>query len=81
MTQYDIIRELRAVAKKHEGKHLATFETNINAMATDAANHIERLCDEINRQKAEIEELKQQIEDYELEEELKWEREVMLDGR
>ena len=58
MTNEQMIRELRAVAKKYEGKHVFTFETNIHLMATDAANHIEGLCDEINRQKAEIERLK-----------------------
>ncbi len=57
MTSEQMIRELRAVAEKYKDKPLATFETNINAMATDAANHIESLCSEINRQKAEIERL------------------------
>lgn len=57
MTDNEIIKALRAVAKKYEGKPVATFETNISNMATDAADRIERLCDEINRQKAEIEEL------------------------
>lgn len=55
MTDEQIINALREVAKKYEGKPVATFETNISNMATDAADHIERLCDEINRQKAEIE--------------------------
>lgn len=57
MTDEQIINALREVAKKYEGKPVATFETNISNMATDAADHIERLCDEINRQKAEIERL------------------------
>jgi hypothetical protein len=35
----------------------------------------------VKRQKAEIEELKRQIENIELEAELKWEREVMQDDR
>lgn len=54
MTDIEFIQALRAVAKKYEGKPVATFETNISNMATDAADRIERLCDEINRQKAEI---------------------------
>lgn len=57
MTDNEFIQALRAVAKKYEGKPVATFETNISNMATDAADHIERLCDEINRQNAEIERL------------------------
>lgn len=57
MTDNEFIRALRAVAKKYEGKPVATFEINISAMATDAADRIERLCDEINRQKAENERL------------------------
>ena len=55
MTYNEFIRALRAVAKKYEGKPVATFEINISAMATDAADHIERLREESNRQKAEIE--------------------------
>ena len=58
MTSEQMIRELRAVAEKYKGKHVFTCETNINLMATDAANRIESLCDEISRQKAEIERLK-----------------------
>lgn len=58
MTNNEIVIALRAVAEKYKGKFVATFETNISEMATDAANHIERLCEEINRQKAEIERLK-----------------------
>lgn len=57
MTNEQMIRELRAVAEKYKGKHVFTFETNIYLMATDAANRIESLCDELNRQKAEIEKL------------------------
>ena len=49
-----MIRELRAVAKKYEGRHLFTGETNIHFMATDAANRIERLCYEIDHLNAEI---------------------------
>lgn len=55
MTNEQMIRELRAVAEKYRGKQTYTFDTNINLMATDAANRIESLCNEINRQKAEIE--------------------------
>lgn len=57
MTNEQMIRELRAVAEKYKGKHVFTCETNINLMATDAANRIQSLCDEINRQKAEIDDL------------------------
>ena len=57
MTNEQMIRELRAVAEKYKGKHVFTCETNINLMATDAANRIESLCEEISRQKAEIERL------------------------
>lgn len=57
MTNEQMIRELRAVAEKHRGKQTYTFDTNINLMATDTANRIESLCDEINRQKEEIERL------------------------
>lgn len=57
MTDNEFIRALRTVAKKYEGKPVATCETNISNMATDAADRIERLCDEIKRQKAEIERL------------------------
>ena len=66
MTNEQMIRELRAVAKKYEGKHVFTFETNIHLMATDAANRIESLCDEINRQKAEIERLEKENADREI---------------
>lgn len=62
MTNEQMIRELRAVAEKYKGKHVFTCETNINLMATDAASRIESLCDEINRQKAEIERLEAEIE-------------------
>ncbi|MBO5037728.1 MAG: hypothetical protein J6D42_11700 [Clostridia bacterium] len=58
MTDNEIVIALRAVAEKYKGKFVRTFETNINAMATDAADHIERLCDENNFLKAEIERLK-----------------------
>ncbi len=54
MTNEQMIRELRAVAEKHRGKQTHTFDTNINLMATETANRIESLCDEINRQKEEI---------------------------
>lgn len=60
MTNEQMIRELRAVAEKYKGKHVFTCETNINLMATDVANRIESLCDEISRQKAEIERLKEE---------------------
>ena len=40
MTNEQMIRELRAVAEKYKGKHVFTCETNINLMATDAANRI-----------------------------------------
>lgn len=62
MTNNEITTALRAVAEKYKGKFVATFETNINAMATDAANHIERLCDENNFLKAEIERLQKEYE-------------------
>lgn len=58
MTNEQMIRELRAVAEKHRGKQTYTFDTNITLMATETANRIESLCDEISRQKAEIERLK-----------------------
>lgn len=61
MTNEQMIRELRAVAEKHRGKQTYTFETNINLMATDAANRIESLCDEISRQKAEVERLENSL--------------------
>lgn len=64
MTNEQMIRELRAVAEKYKGKHVFTCETNINLMATDAANRIESLCDEINRQKAEVERLTEIIKSY-----------------
>ena len=53
-TDNQIISELRDVAKKYEGKHLDTFETDINAMATDAANHIEILAEELKQDKQEV---------------------------
>ena len=59
MTDNEIVIALRAVAEKYKGKFVATCETNISEMATDAANHIERLCEENNRQKAEIERLEE----------------------
>lgn len=43
----NIVRELRAVAKNHEGKRYNTFEINIGDLATDCANEIERLQAEI----------------------------------
>ena len=58
MTNNEIVIALRSVAEKYKGKFVATFETNINAMATDAADHIERLCEENNFLKAEIKRLK-----------------------
>lgn len=67
MTNDEIIIALRAVAKNYEGKFVRTFETNINAMATDAADHIERLCDENNFLKAEIERLQKANERFEKE--------------
>lgn len=54
-TDDEIIKALREAAKKYEGKTVATCETNISNMATDAADHIERLRNEINRQNAWIE--------------------------
>ena len=42
---------------------------------------LEKTLDLINRQKAEILELKRRIENLEQEDELKWEREVMQDDR
>ena len=78
MTNEQMIRELRAVAKKYEGKHVFTFETNIHLMATDAANHIEGLCEEINRQKAEIERLSGIIESYALQYGTATDRELFL---
>jgi hypothetical protein len=62
MTNEQMIRELRAVAEKYKGKHVFTCETNVNLMATDAANRIESLCDEVNRQKAEIDRQDKEIE-------------------
>ena len=62
MTNEQMIRELRAAAEKYKGRHVFTCETNINLMATDAANRIESLCDEISRQKAEIKELEAEID-------------------
>ena len=46
-----IVAELREVAEKYyeRSKHLDTFETDINAMATDAANHIEIMAEEFNQ--------------------------------
>ena len=66
MTDNEIVIALRAVAKSYEGKPLRTFETNINAMATDAANHIERLYEENNLLKAEIERLKKKDNEWAL---------------
>ena len=66
MTNDEMIVALRAVAKNYEGKFVATFETNINAMATDAADHIERLCDENNFLKAEIERLEKKDNEWAL---------------
>ena len=66
MTDNEIVIALRAVAKNYEGKFVRTFETNINAMATDAADHIERLSDENNCLKAEIENLKKKDNEWAL---------------
>ena len=65
MNDNDIIKALREVARKYEGKPVATCETNISNMATDAADHIERLCDEIKRQQTEIERLREAYSIYE----------------
>ena len=78
MTDKEIIKALECKTKAHcdvcDTKEVVPCEQCI-------FRYIKHSLDLINRQKAEIEELKQQIEDYELEEELKWEREVMLDDR
>lgn len=67
MTDNEIVIALRAVAEKYKGKFVRTFETNINAMATDAADRIESLCNEINRREAEIERLQKENERFEKE--------------
>ena len=78
MTDTEIIKALERKTKAHcdvcDTKEVVPCEWCIFC-------YIKHSLGLINRQKAEIEELKQQIEDYELEEELKWEREVMLDDR
>lgn len=66
MTDNEIVIALRAVAEKYKEKFVATCETNISAMATDAADHIERLCEEINCQKAELDELKKKDNEWAL---------------
>lgn len=78
MTDIEFIQALRAVAKKYEGKPVATFETNISNMATDAADRIERLCDEINRQKAENERKDRILESYALQYGTVTDKEVFL---
>lgn len=66
MTDNEIVIALRAVAKNYEGKFVRTFETNISAMATDAADHIESLCNENNFLKAEIERLEKKDNEWAL---------------
>lgn len=66
MTDNEIVIALRAVAKNYERKFVRTFETNISAMATDAADHIEKLCDENNFLKAEIERLEKKDNEWAL---------------
>ena len=81
MKDNEIVIALRAVAKSYEGKPLRTFETNINAMATDAANHIERLGEENNILKAEVERLQKEIENLESMQEISPEAKYLVDTK
>ena len=41
-----MIRQLRAIAKKHENDKLHTFDTDISLMCTDVANGLEKIENE-----------------------------------
>ena len=58
MTNEEIIRHTRYLAKKHEDDTVLTFETNFHMAFTDIANHIEEQAEENTKLKAEIEQLK-----------------------
>ena len=76
MTDNDIVKLLK-VCSTASGCKNCPF-----ADSTDCAGEVSSLAlNLINRQKAEILELKRYIENLEQEAELKWEREVMQDDR
>jgi len=54
MNSEEILRELRRVKKKQEGKTYRTFEINIGAMAQDCIDVIEDLNKQIEIMKIEI---------------------------
>lgn len=79
MTYGDIIRDLHRCANKDvsfckECKHRNYSNECCIQLMKDA-------LDLISRQRAEIKNLRLQIDNYELEAELAWERDVMLDDR
>jgi hypothetical protein len=53
MNADEIVRALRCVQEKHKNDHLLTFQTNVSAMARDAADMIESLQAELNKTRLE----------------------------
>lgn len=48
MNADEIVRALRCVQEKHRNDHLMTFQTDVSAMARDAADMIESLQAQLN---------------------------------
>lgn len=79
----DICEKLDFFGGQRAGREL-WFEKPVDVQDRDIKQFVEDVAflkDFINRQRAEIIELKRRIENLELEAELKWEREVMQDDR
>ena len=57
MTNEEIIRNIRYLAKKHQDDTVLTFETNFHVAFTDIANHIEEQAEENTRLRTENERL------------------------
>ena len=62
MTTDEIVRALRCVQEKHRNDRLLTFQTDVSAMAMDAADLVESLQAQLaasqRREKAAVEDLK-----------------------
>ena len=62
MNADEIVRALRCVQEKHRNDRLQTFQTDVSAMARDAADMIEsmqaRLAESQRRERAAVEDLK-----------------------
>ena len=61
MTNEEIIRRTRYLAKTYEDKTVLPFEVNFHAVFADITNHIEEQAKENTKLKTEIEQLKSTI--------------------